>query len=213
MWLGNVGSHSGKPKKKTKKKWKNWNKIIRQERKVIGNSDREEKDKELEMWIRKNTEWRKQTEWHRFCDHLRKRHLYHWWLSHHQAVLSFSPLLSVTQKALHAPFLPLCTIMDWHMDGVYGKILGALQLMLYVGIHLGKGSQGRRRELVNDSKVLCIISSSGNCHEMSSYGFGDLTLVSPSTDLAAKWCPILYCQNNWSPLSFLMHFAHRKEMV
>lgn len=75
-----------------------------------------------------------------------------------------------------------------------GQVLGALQLALCVGIDLSKGSQGGRRELISDSKVLCFISSSGNCHEMSSYGFGDLTLISLSIDLDAKLCPVLYCQ-------------------
>lgn len=62
---------------------------------------------------------------------------------------------------------------------VDGQKPGALQLSLYVGIDPSKGSQGGRRELINDSKVLCLISSSGNCHAMSPYGFGDLTLVGP----------------------------------
>lgn len=91
---------------------------------------RRKKLKRVEMWIRRNIEWRKQTKWQRFCDHLKKRHLYHCWLSHHQAVPSPSPL-SVTQKALHSPFFPLCTIVHWHTDGVDGQILGALQLTLY----------------------------------------------------------------------------------
>lgn len=169
----------------------------------MGNRQRGKRIKEVEMWIRKNTKGRKLIKWQKFCDHLKKRHLYRCWLSHHQAVLSSSPSLSATQKTMHSPFFPLCTTMDWHTDGVDGQILGALQLSLYVGIDLGKGSQGGRRELVNDSKeVLCVISSSGNCHEKSSYDFGDLTLVSPSIDLAAKLCPVLYCQNNWPPLPF-----------
>lgn len=172
----------------------------------MGNRQRGKGIKEVDMRIRKNTEWRKPIKWQRFCDHLKKRHLYHCCLSHHQAVLSCSPSLSVTQKTLHCPFFPLCTVMDWLIDGGDGQILGVLQLSLYIGIDLGKGSQGGRRVHINDSKVLCTISSSGNCHEMSSYAFGDLTLASPSTDLAAKICPILYCRNNQSQLSFFKAF-------
>lgn len=96
---------------------------------------------------------------------------------------------------------------------VGGQIPGALQLSLYVGIDPSKGSQGGRKELMNNSKVLCIISSSGNYHEMPSYGFGDLTLAGPSTDLAAKLCPILFLPEQLISTVFLKVFCDRKKMV